>query len=132
MSPRTSYLSKLVGLYCLVIAVSMMSHKQATVMMVSSIVNNAPLLLVTAILALVAGLAIILSHNVWSGSAPAVVVTLVGWVSFFKGLILLFLTPDSSVAYVNALHYDQFFYFYMSITLVTGAYLTFAGFRSSK
>ncbi|HXW18229.1 MAG TPA: hypothetical protein VEJ39_07990, partial [Candidatus Acidoferrales bacterium] len=99
MSPRTSYLSKLVGLYCLVIAVSMMSHKQATVMMVSSIVNNAPLLLVTAILALVAGLAIILSHNVWSGSAPAVVVTLVGWVSFFKGLILLFLTPDSSVAY---------------------------------
>jgi hypothetical protein len=84
------------------------------------------------LIGLYCGLAIILGHNVWSGGALPVVVTLVGWISLIKGLILLFLPPASALVYFEALHYGQFFYAYMSVTLIIGIYLTFSSFRFSR
>jgi hypothetical protein len=53
-----------------------------------------------------------LGHNVWSGGALPVVVTLVGWVALIKGLLLLFLSPEAAAGlYLGGLHYEQPFYF---------------------
>lgn len=131
MSPRTIYLGRLLGLYCLIIPLAGMSHKQATVDTITAMVHEASVLELIAIMAVVGGLAIILAHNIWSGGALPVLVTLIGWMSLAKGLIFMFLTPAASVAYFEALRYGQFFYFYMSITLVIGLYLTYASFRDS-
>jgi hypothetical protein len=49
----------------------------------------------SAIFSLAAGLAIILGHNVWSGGTLPVIVTLVGWLIFAKGLVLLVVTPET-------------------------------------
>jgi hypothetical protein len=81
-------------------------------------------------MAMVAGLAIVLAHNVWSGGALPVVVTLVGWILLVKGLIFLLLSPETSATYFEAFRYGQLFYVYTSITLVIGIYLTFSSFRS--
>lgn len=132
MSPRTIYLGRLLGLYCLIISIAMMSHKQATIDTVTAMVHEGSVLELTAILAMVAGLAIILAHNVWSGGALPVLVTLIGWMALIKGLVFMFLPPATSVAYFEALRYVQFFYFYMGITLVIGLYLTYASFRTSR
>jgi len=131
MAPRTIYLGRLIGLYCILIALAMLSHKQATVDTISMLVHDAPVLLSVSIIALVSGLAIVLAHNVWSGGALPVVVTLVGWISLIKGMVFLFLPPETSIAYFEALRYNQLFYVYMSITLIIGIYLTFVSFRSS-
>ena len=131
MPPRTIYLGRLIGLYCIFIAVAMMSHKQAAVMTMTALIHDAPVLFVVAVLAMVAGLAIILAHNTWSGGALPIVVTLVGWISLIKGLIFLLLPPETSVAYFEALRYGQFFYVYMSITLVLGIFLTFSSMHTS-
>ncbi len=130
MSFRTIYLGKLIGLYCLFIALAMISHKETTVETVTAVVHNVPVLFLTSLLAMVAGLAIILAHNVWSGGALPVVVTLVGWISLIKGVIFFVLPPESSVAYFEALRYGQLFYAYMSIDLILGVFLTRASFRS--
>lgn len=130
MSPRTIYLGRLIGLYCVLLALAMISHKQATVETILALMHDAPVLLFASIVAMAAGLAIVLGHNVWSGGALPVVVTLVGWISLVKGLTLLFLPPAYSLAYFEALHYVQFFYAYMSVTLAIGIYLTFSSFRS--
>ena len=131
MSPRTIYLGKLTGLYCLFVALAMISHKQTSVDTMTALVHDAPVLFFVSVMAMVAGLAIVLAHNVWSGGALPVVVTLVGWISLIKGLIFLFLPPETSLAYFEAFRYGQLFYVYMSITLVIGIYLTFSSFRSS-
>jgi hypothetical protein len=131
MSPRTIYLGKLIGLYYVLIALCMISHKQATVDTVTALVHDAPVLFSVSVMALVAGLAIILAHNVWSGGALPVLVTLLGWISLLKGLIFLLLPPETSAAYFDALRYGHLLYMYMSITLVIGTYLTFSSFRSS-
>src|SRR6516164_7197336 len=96
MSPRTRFLSKLIGLYLILISVAMAIHKQATVDTMNALVRNAPELLVTGMIAVAAGLAIVLGHNVWSGGARPVIVTLTGWLVLIKGVLLLFLSPQGT------------------------------------
>ena len=133
MSPRTIFLSKLFGLSCILVALPMMLHKQAVVEMVTAILRDPSMMFVLGLLALVAGLAMVLSHNIWSGGVLPVVVTILGWLTLLKGLMfLLLLSCDASGFYMGTLHYSRLFYLYMAICLVLGAYLTYAGFRSKS
>jgi len=131
MSPRTLFLSRLIGLYCILIALSMMTRKQVTVETVTALVQNPSMTLVLGIITLSAGLAMVLAHNVWSGGAPVVVVTLVGWMALVKSLFFLFLPPEMEAGlFLRQIHYQQLFYVYSAISLVLGVYLTYGGFRS--
>lgn len=129
MTARTRFLSRLIGLYSVLMSVSMAAHGQATVATVNAMIRDPALMLMAGVIAVAAGLAIILSHNVWSGGALPVVVTLVGWTSLLKGALLLFVTPDAAAGFWSRLHYEQYFYLYMGISFVLGAYLTYGGFR---
>ena len=84
MSSRTIFLSRLIGLYCIVIALSMMTRRQATVETVTALLQNPSMMLIVGIITLAAGLAVVLAHNIWSGGALVVVVTLVGWITLIK------------------------------------------------
>jgi len=133
MSPRTAFLGKLIGLYYILVSLSMLRHKQATVDMVTALVHNPPVLFVTGLLVVAVGLALILAHNVWSGGALPVIVTLFGWVTLIKGLLFLFLSPETtSVFFLGELHYEQFFYFYVGFCLLLGIYMTYAGSRQQR
>ncbi len=80
---------------------------------------------------LVAGLAMVLAHNIWSGGVLAVIVTLVGWMTLIKSLFFLFLPPEMEAGFfLGQLHYRQLFYMYTAISLVLGVYLTYGGFKS--
>jgi hypothetical protein len=131
MSPRTLFLGRLIGLYCILIALAMFTHKQAMVETVTALLHDAPLLLVTGVVVVAAGLALILGHNVWSGGALPVVVTLIGWLALTKGLLILFLAPQAAAGlYLERLHYAEFYYGYASVSLVLGIYLTYATSRA--
>ena len=131
MSSRTIFLSRLIGLYCIVIAVSMMTRRQATVETVTALIQNPSMMLIVGIITLAAGLAVVLAHNIWSGSALVVVVTLVGWITLIKSLFFLFLPPEMEAGlFLGQLHYRQLFYMYTAISLVLGVYLTYGGFKS--
>jgi hypothetical protein len=133
MSPRTRFLSRLIGLYLILISLAMVVHKQATVELLTSFVRNTPLLFLTGVIAVAAGLAIVLGHNVWSGGAPPVIVTLTGWLMLIKGVSLLFLSPEGTYQfYFVGLHYERLFYLYTAIPLVLGVYLTYAGFARQR
>ncbi len=131
MSSRTIFLSRLIGLYCIVIAVSMMTRRQATVETVTALLQNPSMMLIVGIITLAAGLAVVLAHNIRSGSALVVVVTLVGWITLIKSLFFLFLPPEIEAGlFLGQLHYRQLFYMYTAISLVLGVYLTYGGFKS--
>jgi len=131
MSPHTVFLSRLIGLYCILVAISMTVRKQSIIETITALLHNAPLMFLVGILTLVAGLAMILAHNVWSGGLSTVVVTIVGWITLIKGLLLLFLPQEVEADLVlYKLHYAQYFYVFMGISLVIGIYLTYDGFVS--
>jgi hypothetical protein len=55
--------------------------------------------------------------------------TLVGWVTLIRGLLLLSLSPEAILGLLGTIHFAELFYLYVSISLVIGAYLTYGGFR---
>jgi hypothetical protein len=130
MSTGTIFLSRLIGIYCVLVALAMVVNKPATTAAVIALVHNAPLLYVFGLIVVAVGLAMILAHNVWSGGALPVIVTLIGWLTLIKGLLFLFLPPPAAVGIVLwGSAYEQFFYLDVAVAFVLGAYLTYAGFR---
>jgi hypothetical protein len=132
MLTRTVFVSKLIGLYCILISLVMFAHRQAMIDAVTALVNDPALLLILGVMVSAAGLAIVLSHNVWSGGPFSILVTVLGWLALIKGLLFLSLSPPAAAGvYVGTFHYEQYFYFYAAITLILGLYLTYGGFRSA-
>jgi len=131
MSPRTVFLSRWIGLYCISVAISMAVRKQSFVETITALLHNAALMFLVGILTLVAGLAMVLAHNVWSGGISTVMVTMVGWIALMKGLLFLFLPEEVEAdLFLRKLHYAQYFDVFMAISLVMGIYLTYDGFVS--
>jgi hypothetical protein len=125
MSTRTTFLGRLIGLYCILIPLSMAVNKAVTVEMVTGLMHNPPVLFLFSSMAVAAGLALVMAHNVWSGGVLPVVVTLIGWMTLTKGLLLLFLPPGSASGLVlGGLHYERWFYFYAGFTVVLGICMT--------
>ena len=133
MSSRTVFLSRLIGLYCILVALSMITRRQATMETVTALLQNSPMMLIVGVITLAAGLAMVLAHNIWSGGALVVIVTLVGWITLIKSLSFLFLSPKVEAEFfLRHLHYQELFYLYGAISLVLGIYLTYGGFKSTS
>jgi len=131
MSPRTVFLGKLLGLYCIAVSLSIFAHAQATVDIMRAILRDPPLLFIAGLLGATAGLAIVLAHNVWSGGVLPILVTLFGWASLIKGMLLLVLSPETeSRVFIVGLHFEQHPNLYAAVLLLLGAYLTYVGFSS--
>jgi len=131
VSPLMFFLGRLLGLYYLLAALSMFLHKQAYVETVTALIHDAPVMFVVGIVTVIAGLAMVLGHNRWSGGGLAVVVTLIAWITLVKGLLFLLLPPEMEAEFfLSRLHYGQLYYFYAAISVVLGVYLADSGFKS--
>jgi hypothetical protein len=126
---RTAFLSRLIGLFALFFALSMMVQKQANIDTMNALVHDTALLWVVGTLMVLAGLVLVLTHNVWSGGALPIVVTAIGWLALIKGLLFLLLPPAWQSGFLAAVHYEEWYYKYAAYVFVLGGYLTWAGFK---
>ena len=126
MSSRTAYLSRLLGLFAIVVALAMITYKQETVETIAALMSNSASVFAVGLIAVAAGLALILAHNVWSGGAATVIVTLVGWLSLIKGLACLFLPQQTLAGLAGSQRYERLFYLSPVISLLLGFYLVYA------
>jgi hypothetical protein len=79
----------------------MITRKQATLESVTAVLRDPSMMFVLGAIMLVAGLAMVLAHNIWSGGALAVIVTLVGWMTLIKSLFFLFLPPELEAGFFS-------------------------------
>ena len=82
-----------------------------------AMMQDRPLLFLVGIITVIAGLAIVLVHNVWSGGAAPVIFTLFGCVILLKGLLSLFFAPEMIVSMVDRLRFEEYFYAYAAAPL---------------
>jgi vacuolar-type H+-ATPase subunit I/STV1 len=133
MSSRTIFLSRLIGLSCLLFVPAMIIYRQSTLDSLAGIIHNPSLILILGLFTLVIGLAMVLAHNIWSGGTLAVVVTLVGWIALLKGLLFLYILPDvGAECLLKTLQHLQLFYVCMIPSLLIGIYLTYGGFTAKS
>ena len=127
----TKVFAKLLGLWALLVVSALISNRDAAISAINALFADPALMFVTGILTLAIGLAIVILHNRWSGGALAVIVTLYGWLVLVKGMLFLYLPSPMQAALYQSLHFQEYFYGYLVVSLVLGAYLTYGGFTSS-
>jgi len=130
MSRLTIYLGRLIGLFMFVISVAMLLDKESLVDIVTALLDDRALLMILGMLALAAGLAIVLAHNVWRGGVLPIVVTAIGWLILIRGLVLLLVPSEFLVAYFQQIRFEDFYYIYAGITFVLGILLSSVAFAS--
>ena len=86
----TKMIAGLMGPTLLAIGLAMLINADNFPEMAKQIGNDPGLIFVSGILLLVAGLAIVRAHNVWSGGWR-VVVTVLGWLAVIGGILRMFL-----------------------------------------
>ena len=112
-----------------VISVTMFTHAQATVEIMKAIIQDRPLLFMSGLMGVTAGLAIVLAHNVWSGGVLPIIVTLFGWASLIKGMLLLLLSLETeSRVFIVGLGYQEHPNLFAIFAFLLGAYMTYSGF----
>jgi hypothetical protein len=133
MSSTTTFLSRLFGLYYICLGLAMLVHPRVFVETITALIQDAPVMFLASILALLGGLALVLAHNVWSGGARTAIITLIGWIALAKGLLFLFVTRDTEVGlYLTGLGFTQLYYVYTAIALALGIYLAWGGFKATR
>ena len=127
---KSRFLAKAVGIYLVIISLSMLINMQHFINMVNSLINNMQLMFVTGFFTLIIGLLFVLSHNIWQWNWR-VIITIIAWLTLIKGIsIILYpqfidkttvlFTYNTTVSYLTAV-----------IDMVFGILLCYFGFRRS-
>ena len=126
----TIYITKVIGLYCIIVSLALSVNKRSAIATVNDWMKSPSLMMFTGVITLTIGLALVIGHNVWSGGALPVTVTVLGWLTLIKGLTFLALPPAKAESFYEALRYEGLFFVYMGVTFVLGLYLTISAFSA--
>jgi len=80
------FLAKLMGPVALVLAISLFMHTEAYRAMAHEFLHSSALIYLAGLLTMTAGLAVVLTHNVWVANWP-VLITLFGWLATIGGAV---------------------------------------------
>lgn len=121
------FIARIFGLCYLIIGAGFMFNRKAFKQVMDDFCKNAALVFYGGILALVIGVVIILTHNVWVANWT-VIITIIGWLAFIKGIwIIVF--PNTVSKFMQAYQKNENLLMIHSIAvLIFGAVLTFFGF----
>ena len=90
------FLAKLIGPVCLVIGIALLINGAAFRTLAGEFLNNPALMFLSGVITLPAGLAVVLTHNVWVADWR-VLITILGWLMIVGGLARI-LVPQRAVA----------------------------------
>ncbi|MFC1674793.1 hypothetical protein ACFL1K_02750 [Candidatus Omnitrophota bacterium] len=121
------FIARIFGLCYLIIGAGFVLNRKAFVRVMEDFCKNAAMLFYGAILSLVIGIVIILTHNLWVADWR-VIITIIGWLGLAKGIWMIAF-PDSVSRFMEAYLKDKkLLAVHSMVALIFGAFLTFFGF----
>ncbi len=121
------FIAKIFGLCYLVIGVSLIINRQTFKQLLGDFSKNTVMVYCSGIFALLVGIVIVLTHNIWVANWP-VIITIIGWIALIKGVWLL-IFPNSIHYFMRAYQKNEKLLVAHSIAvLVFGIVLTYFGF----
>src|SRR5271166_4789485 len=130
MSTTTVFLGRLLGLYLVAISVGMLANRRPTLDTLDDMARSEPWMLFSGMVATGVGLAVVLSHQVWSGGALPIVVTLVGWAALLKGIVLLLVPAERVADAYKGIGFERFFQVWMVVVLAIGLWTAAVAFTA--
>ncbi len=123
------FLAKVLGLYILIMGIVMLVKEKKVKVVIKEVCNDPAMLFLTGAISLIAGLLLVVTHNIWV-TDWRVLVTLVGWLALIRGLVRM-LFPHLAVRAMNGVLKKKSTYRMLAIlALVLGVVLTYYGSES--
>lgn len=123
----TSHLiAQALSLYFFVMGIAMLVNSKRFASVFSEVASSSSLLLFSGVIALLFGIVIIVSHNVWLWEWQ-VFVTLAGWLAFLKGACLL-IAPTNFISWFRPLFTAKYIQYIGYFLIMLGAIFGFFGF----
>lgn len=106
------WLSQIIGPFFIIVCIGVLANRKAYEKLIGSLDKNAAFVYLDGVFALLMGLLIVLTHNVWASGWPFVI-TLIGWLFIVKGCWLL-VFPDTVPALIKIFQKEPL---YLSVCL---------------
>jgi hypothetical protein len=119
------FLARLIGPVMALAGVSLLVNELAFRKMAQEFLRSPALIFFSGMILMPAGLAVVLSHNVWVLNWP-LIITLLGWIAVISGALRIF-APDRTIK--MAIVRKEYTTAAAAIWLVIGAVLCYFGFR---
>ena len=87
---QSIFLAKVIGLYLLIVSAAVLLRRKQFIELINEFTANRALVFLSGLFALILGLLIVVSHNVWTADWRAVI-TVIGWLMLAKGVIRIML-----------------------------------------
>jgi hypothetical protein len=121
------FLAKLIGPFFLIVGAGLLLNQAQFRALAEEFMRSPALVFLTGLIALPAGLAIVLTHNVWVANWP-VLITILGWLTVFKGAIRLLAPQQTLNVGRTVLAKPHVITISAAIWLVIGTVLTYFGY----
>ncbi len=121
------FLAKLLGLYLLIMALDLLFRRHELEGAVKDFAASKGLLVSSGSMSLLLGLAIVISHPVYTGDWRGLI-TLIGYLLILRGIMRVAFPSRIQKRLVTFFH--QGYWVILLIIFVLGIYLTYTGFRS--
>ena len=112
------FLAKLIGPVCLVIGLALLINRAAFRTLAGEFLNSPALMFLSGVITLLAGLAIVLTHNVWTADTR-ILITILGWLAVIGGVVRI-LAPQRAAAIGRTMLATPF-----TLCISAGVYLLF-------
>jgi hypothetical protein len=122
------FLARLIGPVMTLVGISLLMNETAFRKMAMEFLRSPALIFFSGMILMPAGLAVVLSHNVWVLNWP-VIITLLGWIAVISGALRVF-APDRALKIgKKAVASKEITTVSAAFWLVIGAVLCYFGFR---
>jgi hypothetical protein len=120
------FLAKVLGLYLVLVCLPMLLNYKNFLPVLKEGVENASFMLLSGVMAIIFGILLIVTHNVWAMDWR-VLITLTGWLGLTKGMVL-FVFPKQMLKITNTVLQVKPFCISISVSVIIGFCLIYHGY----
>lgn len=120
------FLAKVVGVYFIIMGLLALTSQKGVMNMVDQLKDKANFLVLGFVTTLI-GLLMVVSHSVWT-TPHQIAISLIGWVSFIKGLIILFFPTKFFDEFIEMINKPALYSAFGVAALLVGFWLVYYGF----
>jgi hypothetical protein len=121
------FLARLIGPFFLIVALGLLINQAQFRILADEFMRSPALVFLTGLMILPVGLALVLTHNVWTADWR-VLITILGWLAIIKGAIRLLAPQQTLDVGRTFLAKPNVIIISAAVWLVVGAVLTFFGY----
>jgi hypothetical protein len=125
---RSLYLAKLIGPVLVVVGLGALVNAAIYRAMAGEMLNSIAFIYIAGLFSLIAGLALVLAHNVWVAGWP-VIITVLGWLGIVGGTFRIIAPQQVAAIGFNIINHPLLPIISGGVVLAVGAVLSYFGYE---